>query len=42
MYPIWAFGSEEQKLRYLPGMARGELIGCFGLTEPHGGSDPPT
>ena len=40
MYPIWAFGSEEQKLRYLPGMARGELIGCFGLTEPHGGSDP--
>src|SRR2546429_610053 len=40
MYPIWAFGSEEQKLRYLPAMARGELIGCFGLTEPHGGSDP--
>jgi glutaryl-CoA dehydrogenase len=40
MYPIHAFGSEEQKARYLPGMARGELIGCFGLTEPHGGSDP--
>ncbi len=40
MYPLWAFGSEEQKRKYLPGMARGELIGCFGLTEPHGGSDP--
>src|SRR5205807_1724022 len=40
MYPIWAFGTEEQKQRYLPRMARGELIGCFGLTEPHGGSDP--
>jgi glutaryl-CoA dehydrogenase len=40
MYPIWAFGSEEQKRKYLPGMAHGELIGCFGLTEPHGGSDP--
>ena len=40
MYPIYAFGSEEQKQRYLPRMARGELIGCFGLTEPHGGSDP--
>jgi len=40
MYPIWAFGSEEQKQRYLPRMARGELVGCFGLTEPHGGSDP--
>jgi glutaryl-CoA dehydrogenase len=40
MFPIWAFGSEEQKRKYLPGMARGELIGCFGLTEPHGGSDP--
>ena len=40
MYPIYAFGSEEQKEKYLPGMARGELIGCFGLTEPHGGSDP--
>ena len=40
MYPIYAFGSEEQKLKYLPRMARGEVIGCFGLTEPHGGSDP--
>jgi glutaryl-CoA dehydrogenase len=40
MYPIWAFGSEEQKEKYLPRMARGELIGCFGLTEPQGGSDP--
>jgi glutaryl-CoA dehydrogenase len=40
MYPIWAFGSEEQKQKYLPRMARAELIGCFGLTEPQGGSDP--
>ena len=40
MYPIHAFGSEEQRERWLPGMARGEIIGCFGLTEPHGGSDP--
>jgi glutaryl-CoA dehydrogenase len=40
MYPIVTFGSEEQRSRYLPPMARGELIGCFGLTEPHGGSDP--
>lgn len=40
MYPIYAFGSEEQKQRWLPAMARGEAIGCFGLTEPHGGSDP--
>ncbi len=40
MYPIHAYGSEEQKQKYLPPMARGELIGCFGLTEPHGGSDP--
>ena len=40
MYPIHAFGSEEQRERWLPGMARGEVIGCFGLTEPHGGSDP--
>jgi glutaryl-CoA dehydrogenase len=40
MYPIATFGSEEQKQRYLPRMAAGELIGCFGLTEPHGGSDP--
>ncbi len=40
MYPIHAFGSDAQRERYLPAMARGELIGCFGLTEPHGGSDP--
>ena len=40
MFPIYAYGSEEQKLRWLPAMARGEAIGCFGLTEPHGGSDP--
>ena len=40
MFPIHAFGSEEQKLKYLPGLARGELIGCFGLTEPDAGSDP--
>ena len=40
MYPIHAYGSEEQKEKYLARMARGELIGCFGLTEPHGGSDP--
>jgi len=40
MYPISAFGSEAQKQKYLPRMARGEVIGCFGLTEPHGGSDP--
>jgi len=40
MYPIYAYGSEEQKRHYLPPMAAGELIGCFGLTEPHGGSDP--
>ena len=40
MYPIYAYGSEEQKRAYLPKMAAGEIIGCFGLTEPHGGSDP--
>ncbi len=40
MYPIHAFGTEEQKNKYLPGMAKGELIGCFGLTEPDHGSDP--
>jgi glutaryl-CoA dehydrogenase len=40
MYPIYAFGSAAQKEKYLPRMARAELIGCFGLTEPHGGSDP--
>jgi glutaryl-CoA dehydrogenase len=40
MYPIFAFGSEEQKTQYLPKLASAEMIGCFGLTEPHGGSDP--
>ncbi|HLG13754.1 MAG TPA: acyl-CoA dehydrogenase family protein [Blastocatellia bacterium] len=40
MYPIFQFGSEEQRRRYLPGMAAGEIIGCFGLTEPNFGSDP--
>jgi len=40
MYPIFAFGSEEQKRKYLPGMAKGEIIGCFGLTEPDYGSNP--
>ncbi|MBS4016902.1 MAG: acyl-CoA dehydrogenase [Dechloromonas sp.] len=40
MLPIFAFGSEAQKQKYLPGLGRGELIGCFGLTEPDSGSDP--
>ena len=40
MYPIYAYGTEEQKQRWLPEMAAGKLIGCFGLTEPQGGSDP--
>jgi glutaryl-CoA dehydrogenase len=40
MYPIWRFGSEEQKQEWLPRMAAGEVIGCFGLTEPDQGSDP--
>jgi glutaryl-CoA dehydrogenase len=40
MYAIFAFGTEEQRQRWLPAMARGELIGCFGLTEEQGGSDP--
>jgi len=40
MYPIHAFGSEAQKERYLPGMTKGEIIGCFGLTEPDFGSNP--
>ena len=39
MYPIWKFGSEEQKQRWLPSIAKGEKIGCFGLTEPNHGSD---
>src|SRR5690606_26008418 len=40
MYPIHAYGSDEQKAKYLPGLARGDLIGCSGLTEPDSGSDP--
>src|SRR6476619_2881961 len=40
MFPIWKFGSEEQKQEWLPRMAAGEVIGCFGLTEPDSGSDP--
>ena len=40
MYPIYAFGSEAQRMRFLPRMAAGELVGCFGLTEADGGSDP--
>ncbi|MFC4161307.1 acyl-CoA dehydrogenase [Chitinimonas lacunae] len=40
MYPIWAYGSEEQKQKYLPKLASGEWVGCFGLTEPNHGSDP--
>jgi len=40
MYPIYAFGSEEQKRKYLPKLAKGELVGCFGLTEPDYGSNP--
>jgi glutaryl-CoA dehydrogenase len=40
MYPIWRFGSEEQKVEWLPRMATGEAVGCFGLTEPDHGSDP--
>ncbi|MDP2176372.1 MAG: acyl-CoA dehydrogenase family protein [Bacteroidota bacterium] len=40
MYPIYMFGSEEQKMKYLPKLAKGELMGCFGLTEPDHGSNP--
>jgi glutaryl-CoA dehydrogenase len=40
MFPIWKFGTEAQKQKYLPGMAEGKLIGCFGLTEPDHGSNP--
>jgi glutaryl-CoA dehydrogenase len=40
MHPIHAYGSEEQRKKYLPGLASGEIVGCFGLTEPDAGSDP--
>ncbi|MFN3499246.1 MAG: acyl-CoA dehydrogenase family protein, partial [Pannonibacter indicus] len=40
MYPIYAYGSEEQRKKYLPKLASGEFVGCFGLTEPSAGSDP--
>eukprot|EP00912_Choanoflagellata_sp_UC4_P002096 UC4_evm5s1335 len=40
MHPIYKYGSEEQRRKYLPGLAKGELVGCFGLTEPNHGSDP--
>ena len=40
MYPIYTYGTEEQRKKYLPKLARGELVGCFGLTEPNHGSDP--
>ncbi|KFF16354.1 acyl-CoA dehydrogenase family protein [Flavobacterium hydatis] len=40
MYPIWKYGNEEQRMKYLPKLATGEFIGCFGLTEPNHGSDP--
>ena len=40
MYPIYAYGTEDQRRKYLPGLAKGDLIGCFGLTEPDAGSDP--
>ena len=40
MHPIHAYGSEEQRQKYLPRLATGEIVGCFGLTEPDAGSDP--
>jgi glutaryl-CoA dehydrogenase len=40
MYPIWAYGTEAQRRKYLPRLAKGEIVGCFGLTEPDHGSDP--
>ena len=40
MYPIFAYGTEAQRRKYLPKLAKGEIVGCFGLTEPDHGSDP--
>lgn len=40
MYPIWKYGSEEQRMKFLPKLASGEFMGCFGLTEPNHGSNP--
>jgi glutaryl-CoA dehydrogenase len=40
LYPIWKYGNEEQRMKYLPKLATGEFMGCFGLTEPNYGSDP--
>jgi glutaryl-CoA dehydrogenase len=40
MYPIWAYGTEEQRRKWLPRLATGEVVGCFGMTEPDAGSDP--
>ena len=40
MYPIWKYGDDEQKSKYLPKLASGEFMGCFGLTEPDFGSNP--
>ena len=40
MHPIYAYGTEEQRMKYLPKLASGEWVGCFGLTEPNSGSDP--
>ena len=40
MYPVFAYGSEEQKQKYLPKLTKGEMVGCFGLTEPDAGSNP--
>ena len=40
MFPIWKYGTEEQKMKYLPALAKGDIIGCYGLTEPDHGSDP--
>jgi len=40
MYPIYAYGTEELRSKYLPSLASGDLVGCFGLTEPNHGSDP--